>query len=71
MLHLKHIPNFYNNITSAESQTRSITFPHKKLATKENITDDKNKVGINPTKADSELFVVFFYSPYIAKAEVG
>lgn len=60
MLNLKHLPNFYNNITSAESQTRSIAFLHKKLATKENITDDKNKVGKNSTKADPELFVVVF-----------
>lgn len=30
MLHLKHKPNFYNHIASAESQTGSITFLHKK-----------------------------------------
>lgn len=67
MLNWKHLPNFYKNSISAGSQTRSITFLHKKLAAKENITDDKNKVGKNPTKADSELFVVFFIHHILPK----
>lgn len=42
MLHLKHKNSFYNRISSAESQTRSVmTFLYKKLVTKKNIVGDE------------------------------